>query len=302
MKIPRYFYPHESNIIRFMLWRRQKNMNTILLICGSVRTGKSYDGLVIAEDYCRLSKRPFNVTEQCSFEILPFLKWSKTATDDIYILDEVGNTLNAQDWFEIQSKIMRNFIFAQGFRRNILIIILPNNSSLQKSLRSMVNYIIETVEQGFATWYKQKVRHMTGKILNPYYMGTIRFRLPSPETLKGYEGMKKEWNDTELAEDIEHLEGLKERKYYTMPKELLIKGVSKGLVEDEKFIDDMTSKGFRKTDAELMLKIAKMTNAEYSHHCYQCQNDWTSRTSDPQRCPSCNTRNWKQNQVFNIPA
>lgn len=295
IRIPNSFYPSKLQIVRFMLWRRQKNMNTILLICGAVRTGKSYDGLKIAEEYCLASGNEFNVRDQCSFEILPFLKWSKNATDDIYILDEVGNTLNAQDWFKIQSKIMRNFIFAQGFRRNVLIVILPNTITFLKSLRAMVNYIIETKEQGYAKWYKQQVRYITGKIMKPYYMGSIRFSLPSPKVVKEYEDMKKEWNDNQLEQDIEQMESMKETRYYTMPKKDLNLALKKGLIGKEKYINDITSKGYKKEDAELMGKIALMENKSlYNHECSSCGHEWASRSSNPLQCPSCRTRKWNE--------
>lgn len=294
LKIPRNFHSDKINILRFALWRNKKNMNTIMLICGSVRTGKSYNALRLGEDYTNAQGKEFDVRNQCSFEVLPFLKWSKQATDNLYILDEVGNTLNAQDWYKVQSKIMRNFVYAQGFRRNVLIVVLPNTISFMKSFRSMVNYSIKTKEQGFGTWYKNNVDYLTGKIMRPYYMGNIKFSLPSENVIKEYEEMKKEWNDTQLKEDIEQIESMKETRYYTMPKDMLIKAVQKGMIEQDKFVNDMTSKGFRKSDSELMYKLAlKLKKNKYPHVCSQCYNEWESNTEKPQRCPNCNTRNWQ---------
>ena len=208
--IPDDFHPNEPFFLRHILYRRKLNMNSILLIVGAVRSGKSYMALKLAERYCKiLSKelgvdKEFDVNKQCSFDIIPFLKWSQTETDNVYVLDEVGVSLNPQEWYSIQSKIFRNFTQAQGFRRNVMILVLPNASFLLKAIRFMCNYVIETKYQGTGYIRKLIMNHTRGKgyFLN---MGMIKFRKPKMKTVKEYEKMKKDWNDRMLKVDIDNL-------------------------------------------------------------------------------------------------
>jgi hypothetical protein len=256
LSIPKSFYPEKYNLYRHMLFRNKKNMNTLLLICGNVRTGKSYTGLTIAEQYSEINEKEFDVTTQCSFDLKPFLNWSKNVTDNIYILDEVGNTLNSQEWYTALSKIMRNFIFAQGFRRNILIMILPSNMSLMKSVRPLMNYTIQTVNQGFIKWYKTVTNQLDGKI-RYFYMGNTKVSLPAQKTVLEYEKIKKEWNDNQLLQDISFLDNIGGKKYRVPNKKDLDNMANSGLITKEKYISDLGMKGYSKTDAELMYKQAK---------------------------------------------
>ena len=223
--IPDDFHPHTPFFLRHILYRRALNMNSIILIVGAVRTGKSYMALKIAESYCKMLKKKFDVEKQCSFEIIPFLEWSQEETDNIYVLDEVGVSLNPQEWYSIQSKVFRNFTQAQGFRRNVMILVLPNASFLLKAIRFMCNYVIETRYQGTGYIRKLIMNHTRGKgyFLN---MGMIKFKKPTAQTVKRYEKMKKIWNDQQLKADIDALLRGEEKKKeelnpYYVPPELI---------------------------------------------------------------------------------
>lgn len=203
--IPKTFYPKAPFLLRHFLYRRYLNMNTILLVVGGVRTGKSYLALKIAEQYCKILKIPFDVTKQCSFDILPFLEWSRGAMDSAFVLDEVGVNLNPQEWYTVQARVFRNFTQAQGFRRNVMILVLPNAKFLLSSIRSMCNYVLETRNQGYARAKKVTINYTKGKA---YYlnMGGVKFNLPTKKTIKAYENMKKVWNDNQLNIDIQMLQ------------------------------------------------------------------------------------------------
>ena len=217
--IPSYFYPTAPFFIRHLLWRKKLNMATIILIVGSIRSGKSYLGLKLCEIYSKWAKLPaFDVKKQFSFDVLPFLRWSKTATDSIYGLDEIGVNLPPREWYSIQSKIFSNFTQTQGFRRNVLIMMLPNAKFLLSSIRIMCNYIIIMRTQGRGFILKQKIDHIKGK---PYYMslGLIKSSLPNKKNIEIYEKIKKDWNNKRLEDDIKELENVENNKYVPKYKE-----------------------------------------------------------------------------------
>lgn len=205
-RIPENFYPKETLLMRHSLYRQRKNMNVFILVVGSVRTGKSYYALKFMERFCQLKGKPFYVNQHCSFDIKPFLVWSQSAINDIYMLDEVGVNLNPQEWYSIQCRIMRNFTQTQGFRCNILLLVLPNIAFLLKAIRFMCNYIVETGSyQGLVHTKKLAMNHSLGKGFM-FYIGSTKFSLPTNKTVKEYEDMKKEWNDAHLKQDLDFLD------------------------------------------------------------------------------------------------
>lgn len=165
-----------------------------------------------AEKYSEIKNLDFNVDEQVSFDIKPFLLWSKQATKGVFILDEVGVNLNPQEWYTIQAKVMRNFVMAQGFRNNILILVLPNIAFLLKAIRFMCNYIVQTRNQGYVSVSKIVMDNALGKAFHEY-LGNIFFPLPSEKTIKDYENMKKRWNDEHLSKDLAYIELLDKPDY-----------------------------------------------------------------------------------------
>jgi hypothetical protein len=214
VRIPSNFQPELKNytLMRHVLYRQYKMMNTFIIVVGSVRSGKSYFALKFAEDYSRLKGEQFDVEKQCSFDVKPFLIWSKGNTGNIYILEEVSSSLNPTEWFTIQTKIMRNFCFCQGFRTNVLVMTLPNVAFLLKAIRWMSNYVVETISQGYISVSKITMNHTRG-IGFPEFIGTVRVSLPSKDIIDKYEMMKKEWNDLHLQQDLDYLDMLEKPDY-----------------------------------------------------------------------------------------
>lgn len=201
-QIPKSFHPTTPLLLRHMLWRNKTNMNTIIGICGQVRTGKSACGLRIGEKYAIKRKLPYSWEKNGSFEILPFLEWSKTATDDVYVLDEIQKSVPSHLWYTVQSQIFNNFIDTQGFRKNVLIMTLPNLKTLLTRIQLNINYVIETQSQGIGWLFKRNVDNRRGKVYD-LYLGAIKWDLPSKEIWDSYQKEKFEWNDRNLEADIQ---------------------------------------------------------------------------------------------------
>jgi hypothetical protein len=245
--IPPDFYPNSYFLMRQILWRQHQNMNSFILIVGSVRSGKSYFGLKFSEDYCNISNIQYDVNKQCSFDIKPFLYWSKDAHDNIFMLDEIQASLSPQDWYSVLARVFNVFCQCQGFRRNVLIMTLPNVAFLLKSIRFMCNYIIETMSQGNVSIRKLSMNHALGKGYLEF-IGTIHFRKPSYNTLQDYENMKKDWNDKRLVSDINYIEMLERPSDYEIKR--------------QKYFD------LRMKNMELQVKLKEnklKTNKEYGY-------------------------------------
>jgi len=206
--IPDNFFPelkHNHTLLRHILFRRYKNMNTFIACVGNVRSGKSYFCLKYAELYMKYTKQAFNVANQVSFNILPFLRWSQSCKDSSYVLDEIQLQMSPREWFNIQHKVFNAFCDIQGLRRNILLMPFPNISYIDKHLRFLLNYVVRTISQGKVVWFKVRTRHELGKSWLQR-IGTIKFNKPTKHTMNVYEDVKKEFTDKHLAQSINILE------------------------------------------------------------------------------------------------
>jgi cell fate (sporulation/competence/biofilm development) regulator YlbF (YheA/YmcA/DUF963 family) len=194
-----------NTLLRHLIYRRSINMNSFVACVGNVRTGKSYFCLKYAEDYTKECDKDFSVKNQCSFDILHFLKWSKDARDSAYVLDEIQLQMSPREWFDLQHRVFNAFCDVQGLRRNILLMPFPNISFIDKHLRFLINYIVRTTQQGKVLLFKLETRHELGKSwLNK--IGSIRFKQPSEQVITDYEIMKKEFTDRHLDESIDLIE------------------------------------------------------------------------------------------------
>lgn len=223
IQLPEDFYPDLPLLFRHILYRRKRNMTTIIVVVGGVRTGKTYFCLKAIETLMGVEKKQFNVRDQVFFDALPFFKFMRHQTDAYCLLEEVGVGYNSQDWFTVQNKIFKNILQTQGFRRNVIFMTLPNVAYLLKSARFLLNFGIETVETGRVSVNKVVVKHLLGKGWLEY-IENINFGLPSKDIVNDYELMKKEWNDKNLDQDIakiERIENPPEAKDMEYDKELV---------------------------------------------------------------------------------
>lgn len=182
-------------------------MDTIIVVCGAKRTSKTYFSIKSCEELSKVENKEYDVNSQLFFETLPFLKFMKTANDSYAVLEEVGIGYNAQEWFNIQSKIFRNILQSQGFRGNVIFMTLPNISYLLKSARLLCNFGIETMQIGVVRVNKVVMRHLVGKGWFEY-IETIRFGLPSEKNVNDYEKIKKVWNDEKIEKDMKLIEDI----------------------------------------------------------------------------------------------
>lgn len=200
--LPFDFHPDLPLLFRHILYRKSLGMDTVIVVCGAKRTGKTYFSMKSCEELSKIDGKEFSVEKNVFFDVLPFIKFMKDATDSYCVLEEAGIQYNAQQWFDVQAKIFRNILQSQGFRKNVIFLTLPNISYLLKSARFLCNFGVETVQIGAVRVNKIIIRHLLGKgWMN--YIETIRFNLPSEVVIKDYEKLKKEWNDKQIDKDME---------------------------------------------------------------------------------------------------
>jgi len=313
-QIPKDFKPHLMNftLLRQILYRRSKGMNTFIYIFGNVRSGKSWTGLKLCELYMKENKEEFDVDKQVSFTLPKFLRWSSTTTDSCFMVDEIQLSMGAREWWTVQHRVMNQFCDIQGFRRNLAIFTLPNVSYVDKHIRFLCNYYVVTINQGFVRWGKHWMRHELGKG-GLVKIGDMDISMPSPSITEPYEDMKKKFNDEHLRKSLQILEELENptpRKTHLPINDIKKAYLINAITEDE-FREIMTEKNMDETEINVFvnrkeredqLNLEKQKRKEeqkikreqsgFKLHCNQCGNDWRGKSESPRQCPKCNSRLW----------
>ena len=253
ISIPVNFYPNLPFIFRALLFRETINMNSFVLVVGNPRTSKSYCAIKIAEELSKIKGVEFDIEKQLTFDdVKKFLDWSRTATDSIFILDETGTALSPDQFWSLQQRVMRRFIQTQGFRKNVLMWVLPSIVFIQKGFRFMSNYAIKTRRQGVVDVYKIVVDQLLGKGY-PDRIENMKFTMPSENIILKYEELKKAWNDIALQGDIEFLNNIEKPYQKAIPTNIVMNLFKKGKVSKEDGVLLLEQNGFSYNNAELML-------------------------------------------------
>jgi len=204
------FNSNEPLLYQLLQLRKDKNKDSIVVVVGEKRSGKSYFCMKTAEDLANKWGVKFNV-DNVFYEIEDLLKFMYNNTDSMGIVEEAGFFLNAQEWASIENKIVRNMTQTQGFRRNIIFFNLPHFAFLNKTMRLMTNFGIETIGRGKVVVKKVNPNYLEG---DGYFtkLETIEFGLPSKELVQKYEEKKKIYNDVWIQQDIEYFQLLSGEK------------------------------------------------------------------------------------------
>lgn len=295
--IPEYFRKDlmGNTLLRHIMYRQSRKMNTFVAIVGAVRSGKSYLALRYGELYMKQFKKEFVVKKQCSFTLVPFMRWSQRETNSVYIVDEIQLSMGTREWFDIQHRVFNAFADIQGLRGNLLMIPFPNISYIDKHLRFLMNYVVHIRSQGFCHWYKVVTQHHLGKSWLDY-IGSIHYQLPNDKIVNDYEDMKKIFTDAHLSDSLALLEDLDKPREANLSKSHYIKLHKTGTIDDEVFYDRMRSMAFREEDIMAIIesnKIKKIQAKTYPHTCKKCNESWQGRTESPVQCYKCGSRKWK---------
>ena len=251
--IPAGFHSDLPFILRAMLYRSHINMNTFILAVGNPRTSKSYCAMKIAEMYSEKLGQKFDVEKQLTFsDVKKFMIWSQNAENSIFILDETGTSLAPDMFWSLQQRIMRRFVQTQGFRKNVLIWVLPSIVFIQKGFRFMSNYAIRTLRQGQAEIYKVVVNQLIGKGY-PDRIETLNYTYPSKEMCEIYEKLKKEWNDIELENDIQFLHKIDNPDTRRLNKSDVLDLLKNKVIDKDFAREELLSNGYDEIRTGLLL-------------------------------------------------
>ena len=148
----------DSIFIKMLKYRQYWDYNTILVIVGGARIGKSWCACGLAE----LLDPNFN-KDKIIFSLKEFLKFVKSGKSCWLVFDEVGVTFSAYEWWSIENRIFGHVTEAFGKLNINLILTLPSISMLSKQGLAMTHYFIEMKRRGIGRIYLNYTIPIMGK-------------------------------------------------------------------------------------------------------------------------------------------
>ena len=246
------FHSRKPLLFQLLEIRKRMNRDTIIIVVGEKRIGKSYAAIKIGEKL----NRDFDVDKQVFFDVRPFLQWFNSAKDSVCVLDEVSVSYSNREWYSIQNKIFRNLLTVQGYKRNTLIMTLPSLSHLDKTAFDLCHLLLVGTDQGVFRCYRIKSNQLSRKTF-PIGFEILNFDKPSEKSLKKYEAMKDKWNKNKLSDDIVFMEALEDQENYNKQLSVsdYLKGFQLGLMDRETVTKKIKRLGYGLKDIEMVLAM-----------------------------------------------
>ncbi len=174
--------------------RIRQNKNLILAILGDTGSGKSYAAVSLAEEI----DPTFNA-DRIVFSVRDFmalLNSGKLKKGNVIILDEAGTSaaMGSREWYSITNKVM-NYVL-QTFRKDNIIVIFttPDNTFLDKQVRSLLHMILVTEKIDFKKemCYVKIFCIQNNPLYKEPYKKKPRIKIPGQPIFKlNYFGIKK---------------------------------------------------------------------------------------------------------------
>jgi len=179
--------PLPSNIGEAIKRRQARYKNTIIIIVGKQRSGKSYAGLQL----CSIWDDTFG-SEKIFFEVADFLKWEsqrKKIRWEWALLDEMGIEADSHRWQMESARILKYVLEAGAFRKINLILTVPYFSMIIRQGRGLAHFLILMIRQGYGWLYVLDADYYRDKLYH-WWWHSIHFPLPPKHIIVDYERKK----------------------------------------------------------------------------------------------------------------
>jgi hypothetical protein len=178
------FIANESIFCNYLRYRQHFSFNSIIIIIGENRMGKSYFGCGLCENL----DPNFNANK-IVFDMETFLDFVDKAEPCWLLFDEVGCSLDRSEWWSTENRIFGQISEAYGKLGINLIMTLPSLGMLSRHGLEMSHFFIRMLSRGVARVYQNWKNPLTGQ-QHPFTIGHIVNLNPSKELWKAYEDKK----------------------------------------------------------------------------------------------------------------
>jgi len=244
-------------LFQALKFRKKLNRDSIIIVLGEKRTGKSYGAIKIAESI----QSGFDAGKQVFFAPKDFVKFMRNNRDSVAVLDEASMYMSNRDWYDVSNKIMNGIFTTQGYRRNTVILTLPHLNHLDKRQIQLAHYLLVTYgyDAGRMKCYRIKNSQFGKGDFYPVAFEFLKFGLPNKKNLEVYEKMKDVYNKKLLEKNDEFFKALEEQKpqVKSFPAKFYINAYKKGKLDRNNAMESLKNIGYHETDINIMLETAK---------------------------------------------
>lgn len=241
--------------------RKDRNKDSIIIITGERRNGKSFAAIKLAEHL----DRNFDVTKNLFFNVKDFLMRWRELEGGAIILDEASENVDRRNWFSIENRLFNSLVTREGFRRNVAILTFPMISDLDTRTVRLCSHHITMIgvnqerEASYASAYRLKPVLILGKSYPAKYPMLLNFSKPSEKNVTAYAKMKTDWNAVRSQENIDTMEMLEDPDTYAkkLTPSFYISAFKSGIIDQEEFLGEMGRLGHRKKDIDLVVKMVE---------------------------------------------
>jgi len=143
--------PRIAQCLRYLRNQVNAGYNPICVVVGKIRVGKSWFAGTLAQIIQPLlDGTDWDVEKQLFIDFDKFLNALDRSTKKVLIYDEAGYSLGSKEWYSKINKGMNMLLQTQGFRANIIIIVLPMVIQLAKDHRRMLDIIFHVEKRGYS--------------------------------------------------------------------------------------------------------------------------------------------------------
>ena len=184
----------DSVFLNWLRYRSYWSYNSIIIIIGENRSGKSFMGCGLCEqlDY------GFN-ENKIVFDMETFLDFVDKAKPCWLLFDEVGCSLDRSEWWSTENRIFGQVSEAYGKLGINLVMTLPSLGMLSRHGLEMAHFFIRMLGRGVGRVYQNWKNPLTGQH-RPFTIGHVVNMMPSPRLWKVYEQKKMVFLDKKKAE------------------------------------------------------------------------------------------------------
>jgi hypothetical protein len=189
-------------------------------------------------------------------DIPSFLKANRNAKGRCFILEETSVQISNREWFSDSNRVISNFLTTQGYRGNILFMNLPVITHIDKRSLALCHYVIKSLSPGVVRI--GRIKNMdninTTKLIPRWFSWIDHLPKPTEKTIRDYSEMKESWNEKNLIQDLNDLEGFKPRN---LNDQKVLDLFKKGIISEEKAKEKLRKIRYSDEDIGLLLTKPK---------------------------------------------
>jgi hypothetical protein len=126
----------------------KKGLSPSIVIVGARGLGKSHLGVYLSWFHCYIYGKKYDFMKNTFYDSKEMIKNIDNYYDEPILIDEAGDILDAQEWWEKTHRAIKAMINTQRFRNNVYIFISPFLCDIDRSIRKHFDFQLTVTAHG----------------------------------------------------------------------------------------------------------------------------------------------------------